>query len=245
MEACAEQNIPDIILDRPNPNGHYVAGPILDTAFKSFVGMHPIPIVHGCTVGELAQMINKENWLKNSQRCDLKIITCKNYTHNTKYQLPIKPSPNLPNQQSINLYPSLCLFEGTNISVGRGTKTPFQIIGSPQYKNIFSFEFTPKSTPGAKNPKHQDNVCYGLDLTQNTNTPFTLKYIVQFYQECPDKESFFQYAKFFNKLAGNSLIIDQIKEGKSSKEIEQSWLPQLKEYLTLRHKYLLYPDFTE
>ncbi len=241
MEACAEQNIPVLILDRPNPNGHYVAGPVLDLEFQSFVGMHPIPIVHGLTVGELAMMINGEQWLKNGVKCDVKVIKCQNYTHQTKYILPIKPSPNLPNDLSIQLYPSLCLFEPTKVSVGRGTQTPFQIIGCPQ-KNMGTFTFTPKSIIGmSKYPKHENKMCYGINFSDSTNLEkFSVQHLVEFYQKYDNKEAFFTSENFFSKLSGNKLLIRQIKEGKSYKEIEASWEEELKRYKLLRAKYLLY-----
>lgn len=244
MEACAEAKIPFLVLDRPNPNGHYVAGPVLDLKFQSFVGMHPIPIVHGLTIGELAHMINKEGWLKNAISCDLTTITCQNYEHETPYQLPIKPSPNLPNDFSIQLYPSLCLFEATEVSIGRGTSFPFQIAGTPNGKEIGDFSFTPKSIEGmSKHPKHENITCYGIDFRKNRENEFSLKYLIQFYNESPDTSKFFTQPKFFNLLAGNNLLINQIKNGDSYEKIKSSWEPQLKEYLILRSQYLLYPDF--
>ena len=182
MEACAEENIPLMVLDRPNPNGDYVAGPILKPEFKSFVGMHPIPVVHGCTIGELAQMINGEKWLENGIQCDLTVIPVKNYTHQMAYSLPIKPSPNLPNDLSIRLYPSLCFFEATNMSIGRGTYFPFQVIGYPD-STLGAFEFTPQSITGmAKNPKQEGKVCYGEDLrNEGMAHRFTLEFFLKYY----------------------------------------------------------------
>lgn len=241
MEACAENNIELVVLDRPNPNGHYVAGPVLASNISSFVGMHPIPIVHGCTLGELAQMINGEGWLKDKIKCNLKVVTCKNYTHATPYVLPIAPSPNLPNQQSILLYPSLCLFEPTQISIGRGTPTPFQIYGSPKGKG--SFSFTPVSTPGAsKYPKHQDNTCVGVNL-QNINPPkFSLHYLHKEYAAYPNKKDFFTSESFFDKLAGTSSIREMLVAGKSLNEIEATWKDDLENYKVRRKKYLIYPE---
>ncbi len=246
MEACAEQNIKVIILDRPNPNGHYVDGPIREKSLKSFVGMHPIPVVHGMTVGELAQMINGEKWLKNGVQCDVTIIPCENYAHTTFYELPIKPSPNLPNIRSIYLYPHLCFFEGTTVSVGRGTATPFQIYGSPQSK-IGSFTFTPKPTEGASNPKHKGKTCAGFDLTQipieelQSIKKLQLDYVIQMYQNDPAQKQFFN--NFFDKLAGTSSLKEQIKNGLAEAEIRASWQPALDEFKVKRKQYLLYDDF--
>lgn len=243
MEACAENNKKVLILDRPNPNGYYVDGPILDKSLQSFVGMHPIPIVHGLTVGELARMINGEKWLEGGKQADIQVIPCQAYTHSRRYSLPVKPSPNLPNDQAITLYPSLCLFEGTNVSVGRGTHTPFQIIGSPFYKKT-EFTFVPKSIKGmSSQPPHKNQVCYGLDLTDPAKaTTFTLKYLIDFYQNSSKKEKFFN--AFFPKLAGNQTLQQQVISGKTEAEIRQTWEPGLSEYRTLRKRYLLYPDFS-
>lgn len=237
MEACAENNVELLILDRPNPNGMYVDGPILDTSLHSFVGMHPIPVVHGLTVAELAQMINGEKWIPKP--CQLTIVKCKNYTHLSTYSLPVKPSPNLPNDLSIALYPSLCLFEGTNISVGRGTQFPFQVIGSPD-STIGQFFFTPQSIEGmAKNPMHEGKKCYGVDLRfMKPVRAFTLKYVIDFYQRSSDKDKFF--TNFFDKLIGNKLVIKQIKEGLSETEIKKTWQTDLEKYKLLRKKYMLY-----
>ncbi len=239
MEACAEQNKKLIVLDRPNPNGSYVDGPVLDPALKSFVGMHPIPIVHGLTVGEFAQMINGEGWLEGKRKCDLEIIKIKNYTHQTAYTLPIKPSPNLPNQQSILLYPSTCLFEGTVLSVGRGTQHPFEWIGHPDLKNQ-PFQFTPISIEGmAKKPPLENRVCFGVDLSQEkTGREISLKYIIQLYQQFPDKEKFF--IPYFDKLAGTKLLKEQIRKGMKEKQIKASWKVELQKYKAMRKKYLIY-----
>ena len=248
MEACAENNIPLLILDRPNPNGFYVDGPILNSDQKSFVGMHPVPIVHGMTIGEYAKMINGENWLKNSVQCELTIIECQNYSHKDKYQLPIAPSPNLPNMESIYLYPSLCLFEGTNVSVGRGTKTPFQIFGSP-YIPKTNFSFTPKPTFGAKHPKHENKVCNGYDLTSfGTNFmpevgELYLHWLVSMYHQTSNKDVFFLKNGFFNLLTGNKLIKQMIVDGKTVENIRNSWSKELSDYKIMRKGYLLYEDF--
>ncbi len=243
MEACAEANIPLLILDRPNPNAHYIDGPILEMEYKSFVGMHPVPIVHGMTIGEYAKMINGEGWLENKSHCDLTIIPVKNYTHQIPYSLPIKPSPNLPNDQSIDLYASLCFFEGTNVSIGRGTSEQFQIIGSPNYKVAdFDYQFTPKPNDGAKHPKHQDEICYGYDLSEiEPQNKVNLKWLIEFYnthqQESPEKQF---YNQFFIKLAGTKKIQQQIGIGLTEAEIRETWKEGLDAYKTIRNNYLLY-----
>ena len=236
MEAAAENNIKVIVLDRPNPNGHYIDGPILDTAFQSFVGMHPIPIAHAMTIGEYAKMINGENWI--TTKCELIVIEMENYTHNTNYDLPIKPSPNLPNARSVNLYPSLCLFEGTTISIGRGTDYPFQHFGAPYLKSNYSF--IPKSGEGSKYPKHEDIVCFGTDLRFQDNylTTINLNWIIEAYKQCPEKEELFN--NFFDKLAGTDKLRKQIIAGKTAKEIKASWQEGLEEFKKIRKKYLIY-----
>jgi len=236
IEAAAELEIPIIVLDRPNPNGHYVDGPILDTAFRSFVGMHPIPIVHGMTIGEYAKMINGENWIASN--CDLTVIEIKNYTHEMSYDLPIKPSPNLPNARAINLYPSLCLFEGTTVSIGRGTDYPFQHFGAPYLESNYSF--TPKSGAGSKFPKHEDIACFGTDLRfqENYLTAINLNWVVEAYKQCPEKEKFFN--TFFDKLAGTDKLRKQIIAGKKAKEIKANWQEGLEEFKRIRGKYLIY-----
>lgn len=240
MEACAENNIQFVVLDRPNPNGNFVDGPILEENYQSFVGMHRVPIVHGMTVGEYAQMINGEGWLANNVKCDLQVVKLKNYTHKTTYELPIKPSPNLPNMQSVYLYPSICLFEGTPISVGRGTDKPFQVIGHP--KMNYHFSFVPKSTTGAKEPLLKGEICYGLDLSAvKVKKELDLSYLIQFYNNYPDKDHFFE--KFFNTLAGNATLQEQIKQGKTEKEIKDTWQKGLLEFKAKRKKYLFYEDF--
>lgn len=246
MEACAENGIELIVLDRPNPHGHYIDGPILQSKNSSFVGLHPIPIVHGMTVGEYAQMINGEQWLKNGVKVNLKVIKCENYDHKTLYELPIAPSPNLPNQLAISLYPSLCFFEGTNVSVGRGTSIPFQIIGSP-YWTDFDTIFIPVSGPGAKYPKHENLKCKGFDLREFSEhymigaNKIQIEFLLEAYNSTENKEAFFN--NFFEKLAGTSLLRKQITDHLSAQEIRSSWQNGLVEYQKTRIKYLLYPDF--
>jgi uncharacterized protein YbbC (DUF1343 family) len=244
MEACAENNKTLIILDRPNPNGFYVDGPVLDMAYKSFVGMHPIPIVHGCTIGELAQMINGEKWLKNKVQCKLQVITCNNYKHEMYYTLPVKPSPNLASMEAIYLYPSLCLFEGTPISVGRGTTQAFEVYGHPSFKN-YRYQFTPRSIANAsKNPPYENKVCNGFELKTFANSfiksynKLYLYWLDDAYQQYAVKDSFFN--PFFNKLAGNNILQQQVKKGVGEESIRQSWEPQLQQYKDMRMKYLLY-----
>ena len=236
MEAAGEHNIKVIVFDRPNPNGHYIDGPIREDGFESFVGIHPIPIVHGMTIGEYAKMINGENWI--SKKCNLTVIEMENYTHDTHYDLPIKPSPNLPNSKSINLYPSLCLFEGTNISIGRGTDYPFQHFGAPYLKSNYSF--TPKSGEGSKYPKHKNIECFGTDLRFQDNylTGINLNWIINSYNNCPYKEKFF--TNFFDKLAGTDKLRLQIIDGKTEKEIKESWKVYLDKFKLIREKYLIY-----
>lgn len=242
MEACARNGKPLLVLDRPNPNGHYVAGPVLDTAYASFVGMHPIPVVYGLTIGELATMINGEGWL-NSPACDLQVIKIANYTHDSSYVLPVKPSPNLPNARAVELYPSLCFFEPTVVSIGRGTTFPFQVIGYPD-STMGTFSFTPRSMPGmSKYPKHQDVTCYGQDLRQGPPTPFTLTYLVDWYQRLALDTAFFTSNNFFDKLAGSNRLRHQLQQGLSAEEIAASWQTELQAYQAKRKKYLLYPDF--
>lgn len=240
MEACAENGKRCIILDRPNPND-FVDGPILDLKFRSFVGMHPIPILHGLTVGELAEMINGEGWLANGLRCDLTVIKMTGWKHGQSYSLPIKPSPNLPNGQAVRLYASLCFFEATKISIGRGTVFPFQVIGAPNNR-YGNFMFTPGSLPGAKNPLFKDKVCYGVDLRNYSfEGGLTLSFLLDFYKKSGLGASFFSSPKFMNLLSGNNILKQQIINGMSEKEIRLSWQPGLKKYLLLRTKYMLYP----
>ena len=241
MEACAELSKKLLILDRPNPNGHYVDGQVLDKKFASFVGLNPVPIVHGCTVGELAQMINGEGWLSGNKKCNVQIIKCLDYKHSTAYNPPIATSPNLPNLQSMLLYPSICLFEGTEVSVGRGTDKQFQVIGSPNSKNG-SYTFTPEDKPGAKNPPQKGKLCYGEDLSQidARKQVFTLKYVIDYYQKSDDKAKFFNSPAFFDKLAGSDTLRKQIMAGLTEKQIRITWKTDLEKYKKIRKNYLLY-----
>lgn len=239
MESCAELNIPVIVLDRPNPNAHYIDGPVLDMKYKSFVGMHPVPIVYGMTIGEYAQMINGEKWLKDGIKAKITVIPLKNYHHKKRYELPIKPSPNLPNSTSINLYPSLCFFEGTNVSAGRGTDFQFQIYGSP-YLQKTDFLFTPKPNAGAKHPKHKGKICYGENLTQHPYLKeLKLKWLITAYKQTTTSKNKFWNA-FFTKLAGNKELQQQIEQGISEEKIRASWQQNLEEFKKIRKKYLLY-----
>ena len=240
MEACAEQNIPLLILDRPNPNGHYIDGPILEPKHKSFVGMHPIPVVHGMTIGEYAKMINGQGWLHDQVTCKITVIPVKNYTHKTPYSLPIKPSPNLPNDQAINLYPSLCFFEGTNVSAGRGTEQQFQIFGSPFLdQRYFKHEFTPQSNFGAKYPKHKDKLCYGFNLTKaKTLDRIDLEWLIEAYTGTQDKSKFFN--SYFTTLAGTTLLQQQIEQGYTYKKIRATWFKNLETFKRMRQAYLIY-----
>ena len=241
MEGCAALDIPLIVLDRPNPNGHYVDGPVLDLNYKSFVGMHAVPITHGMTLGEFAKMINGEHWLEDDLNCDLTVIPVSNYNRKDTYILPIPPSPNLPNQKAINLYPSLCLFEGTQVSVGRGTENQFQIFGSPFLGDEnYSFQFIPKPNFGAKNPKHNAKTCYGKDL-KNVDflNEINLNWLIEAYENTTDKSSFFN--SFFTKLAGQTILQQQIEKGWSALEIKKSWQKDLEQFKILRANYLLYP----
>lgn len=241
MEACAEANIPVLILDRPNPNGHYIDGPILEKEHQSFVGMHPVPVVHGMTIGEYAQMINGEKWLNNGVTCKLQIIPIKNYNHNLRYSLPIKPSPNLPNDIAINLYPSLCFFEGTNVSAGRGTEKQFQIFGSPFLNpKMFTYTFVPKPNAGAKYPKHENIKCYGLDLSSSKQlTNLNLEFLIKAYYATTNKDDFFN--DFFTKLAGTKKLQKQIEAKLNALEIKKTWAKDLQTYNQMRQAYLLYP----
>ncbi len=240
MEACAENNIPLLILDRPNPNGTMIDGPILEKEHKSFVGMHEIPILHGMTIGEYANMINGEKWLKDGAQCDLKVIPCLHYTRDMKYSLPIKPSPNLPNDQSINLYASLCLFEGTNVSVGRGTEKQFQIFGSPFLPySEFVFSFTPTPNLGAKDPVYNGKLCFGEDLSEIKKVHrLELKWLLKAYVNTTDKTLFFN--DFFTKLAGTKKLREQIEAGMTEKEIRKTWQEGLEQFKGMRKKYLIY-----
>ncbi len=252
MESCAENNKELLILDRPNPNGFSIDGPILDMKLKSGIGMFPIPITHGMTIGELAQMYNGEGWLANREKCKITVIRVANYSHDMEYVLPIAPSPNLNSQQSILLYPSLCLFEGTIISQGRGTHFPFTVLGNPDLKGKYEFSFTPVSIQGmSETPLHQNKICYGLDLRKYDASEFrktgkiNLSWIIEMYQAYPFKEKFFDYKQSnqmgnFDKLAGVTTLKEQIIAGKSEKEIRDSWESGLDKFKILRKKYLLY-----
>ena len=240
MEACAELNIPLMILDRPNPNGHYVDGPILKLENQSFVGMHPIPIVHGLTIGEYAQMINGERWLDHQVQCNITVIKMANYNRAIIYDLPIKPSPNFTNAKSINLYPSLCFFEGTNVNAGRGTDKQFQIFGSPYLnKEKYKFTYTPVSNEGAKYPKHNNKLCYGLNLNDSeTLNHIKLEWLIDAYNNTEDKASFFN--DFFVKLSGDDTLEKQIKKGLSANEITKSWQTDLDKFKEMSSQYMLY-----
>ena len=258
MEACAELGKQMLVLDRPNPNGYYVDGPVLDMEQQSFVGMHPIPVVHGLTVGELAHMINGEGWLANNLKCDLQVVKTVNYEHSDFFSLPVRPSPNLPNDQAINLYPSLCLFEGTVISLGRGTPFPFQVIGYPnasftepvgvEVQVLDTISFVPKDIPGvATNPKHEGELCYGLDLRgEDRLARFSLQYLMNFHKKANDlgidNEEFFR-EDFFDLLAGTSKLREQLVSGVDETIIRRSWTDDLNTYKSMRKKYLLYEDF--
>ena len=265
MEAALELRKPLLILDRPNPNGFYVDGPVLDLKFKSFVGMQPVPVVYGMTIGEYAMMLFGERWLsaKANETADYYktahnspdtpfhclVIKCRNYDHNTHYILPVKPSPNLPDIQSVYWYPSTCFFEATNLSEGRGTEKPFELFGHPSLPKSLT-SFTPHSMPGAKDPKLKDQVCYGWDISgtpgqvlDQVNNHIQLKWIMQAYSLFPDKSKFFISATSLNRLAGNDQLEQQIKEGKSDKQIRASWEPALTNFKAIRKKYLLYNDF--
>lgn len=242
MEACAEQHKPLLILDRPNPNGDYVAGPVLQKAFRSFVGMDPIALVHGCTVGELARMINGEGWLKDHAKCDLTVIPVLDYKHSDRYDPDVAPSPNLPNYQAIRLYPSLCFFEATNVSVGRGTNSPFQIIGYPDSK-LGRYSFLPRSIQGkAVDPPQKDVLCFGEDLRDVKAPCFSLRYFIHYYQKLKNDSRFKFNEHWFNLLMGNDQVSKLIKQGKGEKEIAKSWEKELSTYKIMRKKYLLYPE---
>lgn len=242
MEACAEQNIPLIVLDRPNPNAHYIDGPLLKDDFKSFVGMHPVPVVYGMTIGEYAKMINGESWLQGQIKTDLTVISVENYTHHTPYALPIAPSPNLRSKQAIALYPSLCFFEGTPISAGRGTDRPFEIFGAPNLNvERYPFEFRPVARQGAKWAKFKDEICHGLDLGQITpGEHLELGWLIDTYNEAADKENFFN--PFFDKLAGTDQLKKDIQAGLNKEEIYARWTKELEDFEQIRAKYLLYTD---
>jgi uncharacterized protein YbbC (DUF1343 family) len=246
MESCAEHDVPIMVLDRPNPNGHYVDGPVLNPKFKSFVGMHPIPVVHGMTMGEYAKMVNGQGWLKGSIQCDLTVIKMDHYDHNSIYELPVKPSPNLPNMKSIYLYPSLCFFEGTIVSAGRGTNKPFQLFGYPTMPNT-DFEFTPRGIKGAaSNPKFKAKRCRGVDLSAEPDSSLRaiakldLSSLISAYNDYKSDDKAFFDPKFFDLLAGSDNLREQIEAGMTHGEIRSSWQNDLQEFKKIRSKYLLY-----
>lgn len=244
MEACAENQKKLIVLDRPNPNGYYIDGPVLKPGYESFVGLHPVPVVYGMTIGEYAQMVNGEGWLKQGRKCLLEVVRCSGYNHETAYHLPIPPSPNLPNKWAVSLYPSLCFFEGTTVSVGRGTTKPFQQIGAPYFTEGSNY-FTPISNPAAKFPKHEGKKCRGFYLGDFAEYyvdglgELYLYWLVETYKLAPNKEVFF--TNFFDKLAGSDQLRKQVIEGKSVDEIKISWKKDLDTFKQIRSKYLLYP----
>ncbi|MDR3184482.1 MAG: DUF1343 domain-containing protein [Prevotellaceae bacterium] len=246
MEACAEQGIPVVVLDRPNPNGHYVDGPILEPEHRSFVGLHPIPVVHGMTLGELAGMINGERWLANGLQCTLTVIPCTGYTHHSRYALPVKPSPNLPNMQAVYLYASLCFFEGTAVSLGRGTAFPFQVFGHPDFKDVYRFSFTPEAVAGAANPPLKGRTCYGVDLRRFPQAPLLgegrirLEWLLDAYRYFPSKDKFF--LPYFATLWGTARVGRLIARGATEAEIRASWAADVAAFKAQRAKYLLYGE---
>ena len=244
MDACAEVKTPVLVLDRPNPNGFYVDGPILDMKYKSGVGALPIPIVHGMTLGELARMINGEGWLSNQRKCKLTVIPCKNYTHQTRYELPIPPSPNLPNMQAVYLYPSTCFFEGTNVSLGRGTSKPFQQYGHPDMTG-YGYSFTPQSVAGAKNPPQLGKTCHGVDLSKADTAliqrrGIDLSYVINAYRNLNIGSKFF--TPFFEKLAGVGYIREMIMSGCNADTIKAKWQKDVEQFKQQRRPYLLYQE---
>jgi uncharacterized protein YbbC (DUF1343 family) len=249
MEACAENNVVIMVLDRPNPHGFYVDGPLLDTAYRSFVGMHTVPAVHGMTIGEYAMMVNEEGWLRGGIKCNLKVIPCENYTHESLYSLPVKPSPNLPNMTAIYLFPSICFFEGTVVSLGRGTDYPFQMYGHPAFKDL-EFSFTPVSKKEAINPPQLNRKCYGYDLRNYDvnkiikSRKIDLSYIINAYKKYKDiKDTTNFFTAYINTLAGNNKLREQIINGLSEEEIRKTWQPDIENFMKIRKKYLLYKDF--
>ena len=242
MNICAELGISFLVLDRPNPNSGYIDGPVLEMEYQSYIGMHEIPIVHALTVGELAKMIKGEKWIENSEKLKLEVIKIDNWDHSKEYKLPVRPSPNLPNQQSILLYPSLCLFEQTTVSIGRGTAFPFQVIGHPNYDNK-SFSFTPVSVVEERKPKHEGSESFGIDLRKiKVKKELNIKYLIDFYNKLKGTDSDF-FGKYFYRIAGNKKLENQIKDGISEKEIRSSWEIKHSQYKEKRKKYLLYKDF--
>ena len=242
MKICGELGIEFIVLDRPNPNGNYVDGPVLDLKFQSYIGMHEIPIVHGCTVGELAKMILGEKWIENGKNLNLKIVKVKNWDHTKNYIVPIRPSPNLPNHQSILLYPSLCLFEQTIVSIGRGTDFPFQVIGHPN-SSFINFKFTQRSVSEESKPKLEGQESFGIDLRDiEVKKELNIKYLIDFYNDLKDKKDDF-FGKYFYRIAGNKILENQIISGVSENQIRLSWKNDINSYKKIRKKYLLYKDF--
>jgi uncharacterized protein YbbC (DUF1343 family) len=246
MEACAEQGVPVIVLDRPNPNGHYVDGPLLEPEHRSFVGMHPIPVVHGMTLGELAGMINGERWLKDGLQCNLTVIPCAGYTHSGRYTLPVKPSPNLPNMQAVYLYASLCFFEGTAVSLGRGTAFPFQVFGHPDFKGVYRFSFTPQAMEGATNPPLKNRLCYGVDLRNFPQAQLLhegrirLEWLLEAYRHFPSKDKFF--LPYFATLWGTARVRQLMERDATEAEIRDSWLADVAAFKVRRARYLLYGE---
>ncbi len=244
MEACAENNIPLIVLDRPNPNGFYIDGPILEPAFKSFVGLHPVPVVYGMTIGEYAKMVNGEGWLENNQVCDLTVVPLKDYSHNMIIELPAKPSPNLPNWESVYLYPSLCFLEGTIMSVGRGTDFPFQVFGHPDFM-LGSFLFTPQPNEGSKHPKYEGKQCNGSNVIgyannyKNNPQQINLSYLINTYNMMKLRSDDY-FNDYFNTLAGNDKLQKQIKAGMTEKDIRETWRESLEAFKKIRARYLMY-----
>lgn len=250
MDACAENGVRFMVLDRPNPNGHYVDGPIRKPGYESFVGLHAVPVVHGLTIGEYARLVNGEGWLESGKNADLTVIPCQNYDHKTFYELPVRPSPNLPDMRSIYLYPSTCFFEGTVASEGRGTRAPFQIFGHPDYPaGAGSFSFTPEPMFGARQPKLEGQLCHGYDLSAlpldqlRQEARINLSYLINFYRNFPDKDNFFLKNNWIDKLAGTSSVREQIVAGKDEEAIRAGWAEELAAFKAVRKKYLLYPDF--
>ena len=246
MEAGAQNNIPVMVLDRPNPVGYLTDGPVCEDKFKSFVGMYPVPIAYGMTIGELADMIKGENWIEDTEKLDLTVVPCTNYTHDSNYDLPVPPSPNLPDNIAITLYPSLCLFEGTTVSVGRGTDKPFKQIGHPLLKGYYDYFFIPKPNEGSKNPKHNGEKCYGIDLSGLKVKDFRYKkkldlsYLIDFYHKLKDKDKYFKGNGWIDKLAGTDKLRKMIIAGKNEDEIRESWQEDLEKFKQKREKYLLY-----
>lgn len=241
MEACAKNHVELIVLDRPNPNGMYVDGPMLQKGFESFVGVDPIPVLYGMTIGEYGLMVKGEQWIANASSLKMTVVKCSNYKHRTKYVLPVKPSPNLPNSQAITLYPSLCYFEGTNVSVGRGTNFPFQVVGSPYYDSVSAFySFVPKPKEGAKEPFLLNKKCFGFDLRKNKTTGVSIFFVIKMYKGFRDKSKFFLANNFFDKLFGTDVVRKMIVDGKSEAEIRQTWQQDIEAFKIIRQKYLIY-----